>query len=156
VNAIVEQVVTAHRPRAEAAQLDLRLDFDPDLPWVQAAPDQLSRVVTNLVANAINYTQAGEVRVSTYRKEGRVCLDVRDTGIGIGPKDMPHLFERFYRGRQSSPLDIPGTGLGLAIVKEIVELHGGSVEVESRLGEGSTFRVWLPVSTGEHPHTPRG
>ncbi|MEJ2748336.1 MAG: sensor histidine kinase, partial [Anaerolineae bacterium] len=76
-----------------------------------------------------------------------VCLEIKDTGMGIGPDDLPHLFERFYRGRNVSQGNIPGTGLGLAIVKEIVELHRGHIEVTSQPGQGTTFQVRLPFAT---------
>ncbi len=145
LNEVVGQVVTAHQPRAEAA--GLRLTFEPgdDLPAVRGEPGRLMRVVTNLLGNAINYTSEGSVHVATQRLDGHVCLQVRDTGIGIEPEDIPHLFERFYRGRHASQSNIPGTGLGLGIVKEIVDLHGGKIEVSSRVGQGSKFTVWLPL-----------
>ena len=114
---------------------------------MRAERNQLIQVVNNLVVNAINYTLAGEVRVSTYLdvERGQACLQVQDTGIGIEPEDLPHVFERFYRGLRACQSGIPGTGLGLAIAKGIVDLHGGEIEVESQVDEGSTFRVWLPV-----------
>ncbi len=143
LNAVVNQVVTALHTRAGVASLALTFAPDAALPSVRAVRDQLLRVVANLVANAIHYTPEGWVRVSTYQAGERVCLEVQDSGIGIDPEDVPHLFERFYRGRNVS--HVPGNGLGLAIVHEIVSLHGGTLEVESRLGQGSTFRVWLPV-----------
>jgi signal transduction histidine kinase len=131
----------------------LALIFEPgaDLPSVCIARDQLVRVAQNLVANAINYTPAGHVRVSTHLAEerGQVCLRVQDTGIGIEPEELPRLFERFYRSPRAVESGVAGTGLGLAIVKEIVDLHGGEIEVESRVGEGSTFRVWLPLDERE-------
>ena len=73
----------------------------------------------------------------------RIVLLVADSGSGIAPEDLPHVFERFYRGRSMVKYEVPGTGLGLAIVKEIVDLHRGQIEVESRPGEGTTFTVWL-------------
>ena len=73
-------------------------------------------------------------------------VTVPDTGAGIEPEDLPNVFERFYRGQQTAQSNIPGTGLGLAIAKELVELHGGRVEVESVQGKGATFRVWLPLA----------
>ncbi len=148
LNTLVEQVVAAYAARAEAAGLSLIFEPGADLPPAHGDYNQLTQVVTNLVTNAINYTPAGEVRVSTYPLNNRVCLQVRDTGRGIDPQDMSHLFERFYRGQNASQLDIPGSGLGLAIVKEIVDLHEGRIEVDSRIGEGSTFRVWLPMAPG--------
>ena len=144
LNALVEQVVNAHRPSADSAGLSLTFVPGPDLRPVRGERNQLAQVVTNLVANAINYTPVGDVRVSTYPWDEQVCLEVHDTGRGIDPEDVPHLFERFYRGKHADRASVPGSGLGLAIVKEIVDLHTGRIEVESRVGEGSTFRVRLP------------
>ncbi|HET7087919.1 MAG TPA: ATP-binding protein [Anaerolineae bacterium] len=145
-NALVEQVIGAQRLRAEA--LGLALIFEPcaHTPAVRGVFDQLAQVVTNLVSNAISYTPSGEVRVSTCCdvERGPVCLQVEDSGIGIDPEDLPYLFDRFYRGRRAAHSDIPGSGLGLAIVKEIVESHDGQIEVESQVGRGSRFLVWLP------------
>jgi len=111
-------------------------------------------VVTNLVANAIRYTSNGEVSIRTRldATRGQVLLQVTDSGMGIDPADLPHIFERFYRGSRASQSDIPGTGLGLAIVKEIVDLHGGTIDLESFVGKGSTFRVWLPLLMPDHQH----
>ena len=149
LNEVVGQTVATHQARAEAA--GLRLTFEPgdDLPAVRGEPGRLVRVVTNLLGNAINYTSEGSVDVATQRLDGHVCLQVRDTGIGIEPEDIPHLFERFYRGRRASQSNIPGTGLGLGIVKEIVELHGGKIEVSSQVGQGSNFTVWLPLDRSQ-------
>ena len=88
----------------------------------------------------------GSVGLTTQVADHRVGIDVSDTGLGIPADELPHLFERFYRGRAVAQSDIPGTGLGLSIVKEIVEAHGGTVEVESAVGVGSTFRIWLPMT----------
>ena len=101
-------------------------------------------MITNLIANAINYTQRGQIQVQTYQRADRVCVEVRDTGLGIDPDDIPHLFDRFYRGQQATRSKIRGTGLGLAIVKEIVDLHRGTITVDSTVGQGSTFGVVLP------------
>lgn len=146
---IVQQVVTAHRPRAEDAGLDLTVDVADDLPPVNGEMNQLWRVITNLVANALNYTITGYVAVTVAGDDDRqtVILRVADSGIGIEPDDFPHLFDRFYRGSQVRQLDIPGTGLGLGIAREIVQLHGGTITVESTVGEGSTFEVSLPAIT---------
>jgi signal transduction histidine kinase/CheY-like chemotaxis protein len=150
LNSVVEQTVTAHVPHAEAVGLHLRFEPTAGLPSIIGERNQLSQVVTNLLINAINYTPAGEVIVQTYYDEDRkrVCLTIHDTGIGIEPEDVPHLFERFYRGTQASRAGIPGTGLGLGIVKEIIDLHGGVVEVNSEVGKGSEFRVCLPLDAG--------
>lgn len=144
LNAIADQIVTELQPHALAAGLTLTFDPDPDLPPVRAVRDRLSRAVANLVLNAVNYTPEGLVRVSTDHTPDRVCLKVQDTGVGIDPEDMPHLFKRFYRGRNTS--HIPGNGLGLALAHEIVSLHRGTIEVESQTGQGSKFTVYLPLS----------
>jgi len=146
LNALIAHVLTSHQPRADAA--GLRLDFEPqpDLPFVQGEPKQLTQVITNLVANAVNYTPAGRVAVRTSHEAGHVCLQVADTGLGIEPEDIPHLFERFYRGKRTVQANLPGSGLGLAIVKEIVQAHGGTLDLHSTVGQGSTFTVTFPAS----------
>jgi len=153
LNALVEGVMVAHRPWAEGAGLALTCQTAPSLPAVRGDRSQLTQVITNLVANALNYTPAGAVQVSTRMDEARqmACLEVCDTGIGIEPEDVLHLFDRFYRGKRVSQLSIPGTGLGLAIVKEILDLHGGEIAVASRVAEGSTFTVWLPAAQSDAP-----
>jgi len=145
LNAVVGPIVSAQVPSAESAGVALVFQPDTALMRVRGDPKQLAQVVTNLVANAVRYTCAGHVHVRTVGAPGagEVGLWVSDTGSGVSPEDKAHLFERFYRGRQ--PSDIPGSGLGLAISKEIVELHGGRIEVESELDVGSEFRVWLPA-----------
>ncbi len=145
LNQIVEQVVAAHKPRAEAAGLTLKFSPDPESSLLMGVQNQLIQVATNLLSNAINYTENGWVQVKLYRENGQMCLQVEDSGLGIGPADLPHLFDRFYRGQRVGQLKIPGTGLGLSIVKEIVDLHGGQVDVVSEPGAGSSFYVWLPL-----------
>jgi PAS domain S-box-containing protein len=145
LNFVVEQIVAAHQPRAESAGLQLSFEPQPDLAPVRGEVNQLAQVVTNLVINALNYTLEGSVRVSTFQTAEETCLQVEDSGIGIDPEDLPNIFDRFYRGRRSQRSETPGTGLGLSIVKEIVDLHEGRIEVDSRVKQGSTFKVWLPL-----------
>jgi signal transduction histidine kinase len=103
-------------------------------------------MVTNLIENAINYTpKHGSINVQTRQQGSNVVLEVMDTGIGIAEADLPHIFERFYRSDQARTAVNTGSGLGLAIVKRVVEMHGGDIEVESRPGEGTIFRIFLPV-----------
>ncbi len=128
----------------------------PSLPEVNGDPDQLVRALTNLIANAINYTPAGGtitvrslVEAARQGESESVIIEVIDTGIGIRDDELPMIFDRFYRGSNVEP-NIPGTGLGLAIIKEIVELHGGTIVVESQEGHGSAFRVALPAMRPRH------
>lgn len=147
LNALVEQVAGACQPRAEAAGLVLTFGPGADLPLIEGHQSYLIQVATNLIVNAINYTRAGSVTVNTCHETEteRIGLCVKDTGVGIDPEDMPHLFERFYRGKKVGSSNIPGTGLGLSIVREIVEMHGGTLEIDSQVGRGTTVRVWLPA-----------
>ncbi|MFN2110899.1 MAG: sensor histidine kinase, partial [Anaerolineae bacterium] len=112
--------------------------------------DKFMQVINNLIENAINYTpDGGQIQVATEcrvkDKRSWAAVTVRDTGIGIPEHEIQHLFERFFRGGEPQEMRVQGSGLGLAIVKEIVELHGGTVTVESQVGDGSTFTVWLPL-----------
>jgi two-component system phosphate regulon sensor histidine kinase PhoR len=145
INLITEQVVAAHSPLAEESGLDLRFVPSVDLPRIVGEQNQIARVLTNLLSNAIRYTHEGYVKVSTYGDDGGVWIEVADSGIGIDAEDFPHIFERFYRGQKVSQSKIMGSGLGLAIVKEIMDLHEGRIDWESVSGEGSTFRVWFPI-----------
>jgi signal transduction histidine kinase/GAF domain-containing protein len=132
-----------------AAEKDIALLDDglQEGTTIWADQERIGQVVRNLLSNAIKFTPAGgKVMIAACPREGdegMVEMRVSDTGSGISPRDQAHLFERFYRS-EATARGIPGTGLGLAIVREIVEEHGGSVSVESKLGEGSTFTVWLP------------
>lgn len=148
LNFVVDQIVAAHQPRAEAAGLLLSFVPQPNLRAVRGEVNQLAQVVTNLLINALNYTSTGGVQVSTWQDTIEVCLQIEDTGFGIEPEDLPNIFDRFYRGRGSQRSETPGTGLGLAIVKEIVDLHDGRIEVSSQVKQGTTFKVWLPLYPG--------
>jgi signal transduction histidine kinase len=150
LNSVVEQAVTAQQARAKAANLPLIFESDATLPPVLGEPSQLGQMVRILLDNALNYTSDGAVRVVTsLKKEPRLaCLQVIDTGTGVHPEDLPHIFERFYRGRGVGSSNIPGTGLGLSLAQEIANLHGGRIEVESQVGTGSTFTVFFPLEDG--------
>lgn len=145
LNVLVEEAIQAHQALALASGVQLKFEPDPDLPYLLGDQDQIARLISNLLINAIRYTREGSVSVRTRLDDDMLCLEVQDTGIGITPEDIPHVFERFYRGKNVRQPDTPGTGLGLAIVKEIVSQHEGRIEVQSELGKGSTFTVWLPT-----------
>jgi signal transduction histidine kinase len=154
LNEIVEEILLGHQARAEAFRLQLTVRLQPDLPVVIGNQIQLMQLISNLVTNAINYNQEnGQITVETSFTQGEstVCLKVVDTGIGIAQADLPHLFDRFYRGQQTGQSNIPGTGLGLAIVKEIVGLHQGTIGVASQINTGTTFSVCLPVYKSGEP-----
>jgi len=143
---LLEEQVALHHAQSREKHLSLELEPLPPLPPLLANRVNIEEVVTNLITNAIRYTpEGGRIRVSAETDTGCLSIRVTDTGIGIAPEEIPHIFERFYRVKNDQTRHIIGTGLGLAIVKSIVEAHNGSVRVASRPGSGSTFTVRLPL-----------
>ncbi len=140
-----EQVdLLAAGARERGIALDLAVD--PDLPPVLTNPDQIKSLWNNLISNAIKYNRdGGRVDVQLRRRGDRLEASVADTGIGIPKEAMSRLFSEFFRADNAKQSGRTGTGLGLSIVKEIVERAGGQITVESELGQGTTFRFWLPT-----------
>ena len=129
-----------------AKNLQAELHASDDLPPLQADEGRLQEVIYNLLDNAVKYSQPGGcITVSAVQNGDRLSLSVSDNGAGIPARDLPRIFERFYRADKARHRDLGGTGLGLSIVKHIAQLHGGSVEAESELGRGTTVRVHLPL-----------
>ncbi len=131
----------------------LRLECPDSLPSVRADIDRVEQVLVNLLGNALTYTETGSITIRVWTEsEGannrlpRMWIAVADTGIGIAPEDLPHVFERFWRAEKSRNQHTGGTGIGLAICKRLVELQGGQIEVKSQLGQGSTFQFYLPLA----------
>ena len=136
-----------HQHDAVAARRGVSIDLAmPDSPIrIRHDPPRIGQVVANLVGNAVKFTpRGGRVRVSVEPTADGARIDVTDTGVGIDPAELPHIFERFYRGSRANEARGSGSGLGLAIVRSIVDIHGGSVTVESGLESGSRFTVRLP------------
>lgn len=147
LNELAGRIVSSHRSMAASKSQNLRFIPDDELPEVEADRFQLERVMVNLIANALNYTpKGGYVTVRTTQKNGTCRYIVEDNGLGINPDELPYIFERFYRSSTVKEAGLEGTGLGLAIAQEIVDAHGGRIEVESALDEGSIFTVILPRS----------
>jgi PAS domain S-box-containing protein len=143
---LVRDVLVSYETLAQTKRLTIQQTCDPGLPMIQADQMWLGRLVRNLVTNAIQYThEGGMIWLTTTVYDEGTLLEVRDSGIGISPDDLPHIFDRFYRADAARPSDKGGAGLGLAIVRKVVDAHHGRVDVKSTLGQGSTFRVWLPV-----------
>lgn len=143
---VLEKVAPLFQKEAEAKGLAWSLEVRAR-PIVQADPDQMAQVWSNLISNAVKYTPAGgRVRVVLEEQDGWAVGTVEDTGIGIAPQDLGRIFEEFYRTPQAKEIAPRGTGLGLPLVKQIVEAHGGSITVESEVGRGSRFVFRLPSS----------
>ena len=131
-------------------KLSLDVAVEPDVPVIRADATRLQEVLYNLLDNALKYSLPnGKVRLEASRRDDQVVLGVSDTGVGIAQPDLPRIFERFYRADKARSRELGGTGLGLSIVKHIAQMHGGTVEAESKIGEGTTIRVILPVNNGE-------
>jgi PAS domain S-box-containing protein len=150
---LIAGIVNDHvrgRVQHEGKELAITSDVAPSLPRVLGDPEKVTRILTNLVDNAINYTPpGGSVAISAQTQGEFVSIAVHDTGIGIAKEDHERIFERFYRVEVDEVQAVPGTGLGLSIVQSLVAMHGGAMTLQSEVGEGSTFTFTLPVVPGE-------
>jgi two-component system OmpR family sensor kinase/two-component system sensor histidine kinase BaeS len=151
---LIQRTVLNFRAEATDRGIELGTELASDLPQVPVDPHRLEQVLRNLLANALRYTPAGGRVVvaassphspQSWGARGAVVVSVADTGVGIPADDLPHVFERFWRGDRSRSRTGGGAGLGLAIAKELVEAHGGTIGVESREGQGAVFTIRLPA-----------
>jgi len=146
LNGPVGRAVLLWQPRAEEKGVALEYHACRDEIVIVATEDGLDRILTNLVGNAVKYTPTGgRVTVGLCQTGDEAVVTVADTGIGIPPEALPHLFEEFYRAPNARAANITGTGLGLAIVKRLVDLYHGAISVESTVGVGTTFTVAFPL-----------
>jgi two-component system sensor histidine kinase BaeS len=153
--ALLERTGLLYFVAAEQQGVQLRVEAAENLPSIQVDTDRITQVLNNLVSNALRHTQEGEIVLSAWATESHVYLSLRDTGNGIAAEELPFVFDRFYRGDKARRrTDSTSSGLGLAIAKAIVEAHGGTIQVESTLGQGTTFLLALPVpeQRGEEKH----
>jgi GAF domain-containing protein len=146
---VVRSVVTATEPLASGKGLKFTSSLQADVPRGHGDARRLSQVLLNLVGNAIKFTDTGEVEIRGSADRGQFVIEVRDTGPGIADADQDRIFGEFQQIDNSNTRQKGGTGLGLAISKRMVEMQGGTISVESALGQGSTFRVVLPVHVDE-------
>lgn len=146
LNQLVEETLDLLRPRIEDKQLIHHFSPQPALPAIEGDPEQIGRMLTNLIENAINYTPTGgQIVVRTGLSDSQVLLEVQDSGIGIDAEALPKIFERFFRASEARSFDKSGTGLGLSIVKKIAETHAATIDVRSQPGKGTTFTVQFPA-----------
>jgi PAS domain S-box-containing protein len=146
LNSLIEKAIQNLEPTFGAAQLEIT--FFPETSPCLAAVDsvELTRALINLLENAISYTKPpGKISLRTRVQDDAAIISVQDTGIGIAAGDLPHIFERFYRGDQARSISTGDNGLGLSIAQTIIQAHGGTIQVESLVGRGSTFTIKLPV-----------
>ena len=150
VKEVIDEIM--NRSKKENKQIEVSLDIDKSLPQVVADPERIRQILGNLVDNAYNYTPArGKITVAMHKTDGKVQVDVKDTGIGISDDQRERVFERFYRGEDPMVIATPGTGLGLSIAKQLVEMHHGNIWINSTgvAGQGSTFSFTLPAPQPE-------
>jgi two-component system phosphate regulon sensor histidine kinase PhoR len=146
ISDLIDKAVHLLRPQAEKKGQAISILLAESVGSVTGDADKLTQVLINLIDNAIKYTpKGGRITVEALQRPGAVEIAVSDTGIGIPPKEMPRIFERFYRVDRARSREMGGTGLGLSIVKHIVEAHDGKISVESQFGKGSRFVVTLPM-----------
>lgn len=152
ISSLIAGLTSSAREMAKDKQLELQTSVDRHLGGVMGDQDKLEKIILNLVFNALKFTSAGgKVNVAAQRDGQVLVLKVSDTGIGISEKNLPFIFDRFWQADGSSSRRFQGVGIGLALVKELVEIQGGTVEVKSDEGHGSTFTVRLPFEEAELP-----
>jgi len=151
IESLIEQVQDLLRPKVEDKEQRLYTVLPPALPKVYGDPARLTQILTNLMGNAHKYTPAGgEITIYAYVRRGAMHVAVADTGIGIAPENQKKIFDRFYRVEDDPAVyEVSGTGLGLAISLSMIQMHGGEIWLESRLGMGSIFTFSIPLAEGE-------
>ncbi len=147
MNRVIAQAVESQSHVAQSRGLDLRTEFDPDIPWVLFDCDRIIQVLDNLLSNAIKFTKNGGIIVKSQNEisKNHILVSIIDTGKGIANENIPKLFQKFHQIESAQDNEEGGTGLGLAICKEIISRHGGKIWVESKLGQGSSFHFILPI-----------
>lgn len=143
---IIENVLVKVKMAARTKGINLNSKIQEDLPYVEADGIRMEQILTNLLGNAIRYSNEGTITIEAEQEESSVVIFVRDTGWGIPEEELPFIFERFHRVEKSRARELGGTGLGLAIVKNLVELQQGTVTVNSQEGKGTTFTLRFPAA----------
>ncbi len=150
VNEMIESSIVMSKPRAKSKSISVACSVDESVGEVVGNRFAIEEMLTNLLLNAFKYTnENGSVELVASGNGECVEVAIKDSGIGIPAEDMEHVFEEFYRASNAKKVERDGTGLGLSIARQIVERHNGRIWVESKLGEGSTFKFTLPRDAGK-------
>jgi len=148
IEPFIQRVVKKLKPQYFEKKVSLVLAVHPGTPALMVDEDKMDQILMNLLDNALRYTDpGGQVTVNVAGKEGKVAIQIKDTGIGISNEDLPHIFERFYRVDKSRSREKGGSGIGLTITKRYVESLHGNIEVKSKVGEGTTVTLLMPAAT---------
>jgi signal transduction histidine kinase len=153
---LIHSVMATASALVRDKDIELHQEIAPSLPLVQADASRIRQVLLRLLANAAKFTEQGAITVRSWTAGEQVLVSVSDTGVGIPPEDQERIFQQFEQGSLENVRQLYGTGLGLALSKEFVEMHGGEIRVESRVGEGSTFTFSLPLQPRSEQHEPSG
>ena len=158
LRSVLISVISVAKPRARDKKIQISTFLPTDLPTLQADPAKLGQILLNLLTNAIKFThEMGKVGIEARAlPTGIVEIRVTDTGIGIAREDIPRVFERFTQIDSSSTRNQGGTGLGLTITRDLIELHGGTIKVQSQLGKGTSFTFTIPMASGQQDHLAMG
>lgn len=147
-NEFLSQICNLMRIEADGNNIELTYLENEKLPWILADKDRIKQVIINIISNSIRYSKEnGNITVAAKSNDSIIRIFIRDNGIGIPEEELPRIFERFYRVEKSRTTDTGGTGLGLAIAKEIIEAHGGDINIKSKIGIGTDMIIDLPVIT---------
>ena len=146
IRSLLSQLVLRFGDQLIDSEVRLKLEASFDLPRANADPERIEQILVNLIGNALRHTEVGVVEIQACQQKGMILVSVVDTGVGIVPEDLPHVFERFWRSDRSRNRRSGGTGIGLAISKKLVELQNGTISVESEIGKGSTFSFTVPIA----------
>lgn len=146
VRPLLSQLVLRFSDQLIDSEVRIKLEASFDLPRANADPERIEQILVNLIGNALRHTETGVVEIQACQQKGMILISVVDTGVGIAPEDLPHVFERFWRSDRSRNRRSGGTGIGLAISKKLVELQNGVISVESEVGKGSTFSFTVPIA----------
>ena len=146
VTPILNKVVFKLKQEAIDKDNEIELIIEEDLPKIYADRDRLEQIISNIVKNAIKFTEKGKIEISAKVDHPYLLFTVKDTGIGIAKEEQEYIWERFFKVDRGRPKKNMGSGLGLAIVKELVNLHHGKIQVNSEIDQGSTFLIWLPIN----------
>ncbi len=150
IAAVARQAWLLFEPQFQQDGFTTRLEIAADLPPIRGDAHALHQVIVNLLQNAYRYAGQGKfVRLAVRREGGIILICVEDHGIGMSRQQLKRLGESFFRGEDTQVRQAPGVGLGLAIVNHIVSAHRGKIEVQSRPGQGTTFTIWIPMTTGD-------
>ncbi|MBT3878825.1 MAG: HAMP domain-containing histidine kinase [Candidatus Scalindua sp.] len=146
INTAVKNTLDLMQEKTKAKNLKIKIKSTPTPTYLRIVPDDLDIILTNLIDNSVKYTeQGGTIRVNNLLTDKEIKIEISDTGIGITKDDLNKIFDEFYRSKNAKAVELHGTGLGLPIVKNLIERYGGSIEIQSEIGEGTTVTVSFPI-----------